>query len=172
MGVSAMSVINLRISDKEKKNRIKMHAESKYSLTLSDYIRLLIREDMKNVEKSPEQLKEEQEIIKQLQFENKKLTKEILILKERIMLLIELSTNKILQKIDGLTISSDQIEKIEVQVLKLLNEKVEGKRVRLPLTDISTRLNVKEEQVLKILDRLIEQERVKFFKNMKYGRID
>ncbi len=60
------------------------HAESKYSLTLSDYIRLLIREDMKSVEKSPEQLKEEQEIIKQLQFENEKLTKEIVILKERI----------------------------------------------------------------------------------------
>ncbi|MHA1755193.1 MAG: hypothetical protein ACTSVV_00380 [Promethearchaeota archaeon] len=167
-----MSVINLRISNKEKKNRIKKHAESKYSLTLSDYIRLLIREDMKAVEKSPEQLKEEQEIIKQLQFENEKLTKEIIILKERIVLLIELSTNKILQKIDGLTISSDQIEKIEDQVLKLLNEEIQGKRIRLPLADISTQLNVKEEQVLKILDRLIEQERVKFFNNMKYGRID
>ncbi len=77
-----------------------------------------------------------------------------------------------MQKIDGLTISPDQIEKIENQILKLLNEKIEGKRVRLPLTDISTRLNVKEEQVLKILDKLIEQEQVKFFKNMKYGRID
>ncbi|MHA1757177.1 MAG: hypothetical protein ACTSVV_10435 [Promethearchaeota archaeon] len=127
---------------------------------------------MKVVEKSPEQLKEEQEIIKQLQFENEKLTKEIIILKERIMLFIELSTNKILQKIDELTMSSDQIEKIEDQVLRLLNEEIQGRRIRLPLADISTKLNIKEEQLIKILDRLIEQERVKFFNNMKYGRID
>ncbi|NHJ26407.1 MAG: hypothetical protein EAX89_17645 [Candidatus Lokiarchaeota archaeon] len=167
-----MSVINLRISNKEKKNRIKNYAQSKYSLNLSDYIRMLIKEDMIAILKSPEQLKEEQEIIKQLRFENDKLTREIGILKEHIMILIELSTNKILQKIDGLTISSDQIEKIEDQILTLLNETIQGKRIKLSLAEISARIRVKEEQVIQILDRLIESERVKFFKNMKYGRID
>ena len=165
-----MVMTSIRFSDKEKLKFYQHHAKAKYHLDFSKYIKMLIREDLKALRK-PSEIKEEWELIKQLKVENDLLKKEILILKHHVETLFDLNTAKIIEKLEGLTIASDQIEAIENKVLAFLDERVRGKRVRLSLMTISQQLHVKESLLVRILDDLIDREEVKLFKDMKYGRI-
>ena len=166
-----MVMTSIRFSDKEKLKFYQHHAKAKYHLDFSKYIKMLIREDLKALRK-PSEVKEEWELVKQLKAENDLLKKEILILKHHVETLFDLNTAKILEKLEGLSIASDQIEAIEDKVLALLDEQVRNKRIKLSLLEISQQVHVKESVLVRILDDLIEREHVKLFRDMKYGRID
>ncbi|MHA1797839.1 MAG: hypothetical protein ACTSVY_05255 [Candidatus Helarchaeota archaeon] len=177
-----MVMTSIRFSNKEKLEFYQSHAKQKYNLDFSKYIRMLIEEDIKNIKKPFKQVSEDREIIgqlnlesdivDQLKFENDLLKKEIQILKEQISLLIDLNTKKILQKLEGLTFTSENVIDAENRILELLNKRSKGKRIRLTLSKISKEVHVNEIQVIRILDDLIDKEQVKLFQGMKYGRID
>ena len=162
----------LRFKSKDELNFFQEKAKEKYNMPFSKYIRMLIDEDLKGERKSKEETEKENKIIEELRFENELLRKEITLLKEHFTLTVELNTNRILQKLNSLTIQTPDLIQNEASILELLNKNIRGKRVRLSLTEISQQINLPEQVTVRILDNLIEKEVVKLFQNMKYGRID
>ena len=132
---------------------------------------MLINEDLRGDRKSKEQVEEENKIIEELKFENELLRKEISLLKEHFTLTVELNTNRILQKLNSLSIETPDIVNKEETILKILDKTVKGKRVRLSLTEIATKVKLPEGVTVRILDNLIEKESVKLYKDLTYGRI-
>jgi len=162
----------LRFKTKEELTFFQEKAKEKYNLPFSKYIRMLINEDLKGERKSKEIVEQENKVIEELKFENDLLRKEISLLKEHFTLTVELNTNRILQKLNSLSMEMPDIVNKEETILNFLNKKVKGKRVRLSLTEISNKSKLPESVSVRILDNLIEKEQVKLFQNMKYGRID
>ncbi|NHI91076.1 MAG: hypothetical protein EAX96_01150 [Candidatus Lokiarchaeota archaeon] len=162
----------LRFKSKDELNFFQENAKEKYNIPFSKYIRMLIDEDLKGERKSKEKIEEENKIIEELKFENEFFRKEISILKEHFTFTVELNTNRILQKLNNLTIQIPDFMQHEASILELLNKNIKGKRVKLSLTEISLQINLPEQVIMRILDNLIEKETVKLSQNMKYGRID
>lgn len=165
-----MVITTLRFKDKKQLEYYQEKAKDKYNLDFSKYVRMLINEDLKGEVKNKQIIEEENRIIEQLRIENEILKKEMLVLKENILLTMELNTNRILQKLERgkNTIDSEDSERI----LDLLNEKIKGKKIKISLKEISEKIGLPEHVTVRILDSLIEKEVVKLFSNMKYGRID
>jgi len=157
----------IRFKTKDELSFYQKHARDKYNLSFSKYLRMLIQEDLggKRV-KNRDELQEENALIEELRSENELLKKEISLLKEHITLIMDLNTNRILQKIQELTILPEQVVRHEKSILKLLK----GKK-RYSLAEISEQTGISEKIAVRILDELIEQEKVKLFQDMRYGRI-
>ncbi len=161
----------IRFKDQKIKDKYFNWAKVRRGLNFSDCLKMYFENDIQGITSGglPEYIKKDFE---QLKMDNELLKKEIHILKEELLMNWKMLQNKIMQAMNKPSMTFKESAETRLRILEILNEKIQKKRVKLSLTEISQTIHVPEDQVVEVLNELIEQEVVKQFSNMKYGRID
>jgi len=163
---------SIRFKNQEEKDKLFHWAREVLLIPFSDAVKMFFKEDMegtRNIKNMPEDMKN---ALEQVKFENQALKEQISILKQDFSVELQRAVKQILQTINKPAGDRQVIEEIKGKIMDLLNNKIENKRVKMSLTEISLAVHHPENQVLDALNELQSKENVKLFSNMKFGRID